>query len=112
MLRKLLDSQAHLFHKGGRLERFYETYEAVDTFLYTPGSVTPGSSHVRDSLDMKRLMSLVVASLVIAVSLSLGICVPPGAQNTVGKVPAMGPTIKDSVLNAEMSSWGVPRWSE
>jgi Na+-transporting NADH:ubiquinone oxidoreductase subunit B len=64
MLRKLLDSQAHLFHKGGKLERFYPMYEAVDTFLYTPGSVTPGSSHVRDSLDMKRLMSLVVVALI------------------------------------------------
>jgi Na+-transporting NADH:ubiquinone oxidoreductase subunit B len=64
MLRKLLDSQAHLFHKGGKLERFYPMYEATDTFLYTPGSVTPGSSHVRDSLDMKRLMSLVVVALI------------------------------------------------
>jgi Na+-transporting NADH:ubiquinone oxidoreductase subunit B len=64
MLRKLLDSQAHLFHKGGKLERFYPMYEAADTFLYTPGSVTPGSSHVRDSLDMKRLMSLVVVALI------------------------------------------------
>jgi Na+-transporting NADH:ubiquinone oxidoreductase subunit B len=63
MLRKLLDSQAHLFHKGGKLERFYPMYEAADTFLYTPGSVTPGSSHVRDGLDMKRLMSLVVVAL-------------------------------------------------
>jgi len=63
MLRRLLDSQAHLFHKGGKLERFYPMYEATDTFLYTPGSVTPGSSHVRDGLDMKRLMSLVVVAL-------------------------------------------------
>jgi Na+-transporting NADH:ubiquinone oxidoreductase subunit B len=63
MLRKLLDSQAHLFHKGGKLEQFYPLYEAADTFLYTPGSVTPGSAHVRDGLDMKRLMSLVVVAL-------------------------------------------------
>jgi Na+-transporting NADH:ubiquinone oxidoreductase subunit B len=63
MLRRFLDSQAHLFHKGGKLERFYPMYEATDTFLYTPGSVTPGSSHVRDGLDMKRLMSLVVVAL-------------------------------------------------
>lgn len=64
MLRKLLDSQAHLFHKGGKLERFYPMYEAADTFLYTPGTVTPGSSHVRDGLDMKRLMSIVVVALI------------------------------------------------
>jgi Na+-transporting NADH:ubiquinone oxidoreductase subunit B len=63
MLRRILDKQAHLFHKGGRLERFYPLYEAADTFLYTPGTVTPGASHVRDSLDMKRLMSIVVVAL-------------------------------------------------
>ncbi len=63
MLRRILDSQAHLFHKGGKLERFYPLYEAADTFLYTPGAVTPGAAHVRDSLDMKRLMSIVVVAL-------------------------------------------------
>src|SRR5690606_9633881 len=64
MLRRLLDSQAHLFHKGGKLERFYPLYEDVDTFLYTPDSVTSHASHVRDSLDMKRMMSIVVVALV------------------------------------------------
>ena len=64
MLRRLLDSQAHLFLKGGKLERFYPLYEAGDTFLYTPGSVTAHASHVRDSLDMKRMMSIVVVALV------------------------------------------------
>ncbi len=63
MLRRLLDSQAHLFHKGGRLERFYPLYEAADTFLYTPGMVTAGASHVRDGLDLKRMMSIVIVSL-------------------------------------------------
>jgi Na+-transporting NADH:ubiquinone oxidoreductase subunit B len=63
MLRRFLDSQAHLFHKGGKLERFYPLYEAADTFLYTPGSVTTHASHVRDGLDMKRLMSIVVVAL-------------------------------------------------
>lgn len=63
MLRRLLDSQAHLFHKGGRLERFYPMYEAADTFLYTPGTVTAGASHVRDGLDLKRMMSIVIVSL-------------------------------------------------
>jgi Na+-transporting NADH:ubiquinone oxidoreductase subunit B len=63
MLRRILDRQAPLFHKGGKLERFYPLYEAADTFLYTPGTVTPGASHVRDNLDMKRMMSMVVVAL-------------------------------------------------
>ncbi|MDP1571079.1 MAG: NADH:ubiquinone reductase (Na(+)-transporting) subunit B [Vicinamibacterales bacterium] len=64
MLRRTLDRYEHLFHKGGTLERLFPLYDAADTFLYTPKSVTPGPSHVRDGIDLKRLMSLVVVSLI------------------------------------------------
>ena len=40
MLRRTLDRYAHHFHKGGKLERFYPLYDAADTFLYTPATVT------------------------------------------------------------------------
>ncbi len=62
-LRDLLDRQAHHFEKGGRLERLYPLWEAQDTFLYTPGEVTREAPHVRDALDMKRLMVTVVIAL-------------------------------------------------
>lgn len=62
-LRALLDKQARLFEKGGKLERLYPLYEANDTFLFTPGHVTAGASHVRDGLDFKRLMMTVVVAL-------------------------------------------------
>lgn len=71
MLRKFLDSQEHLFHKGGKLERFYPMYEAVDTFLFTPPTVTPGAAHVRDGLDMKRLMSMVVVALIGTIAMAM-----------------------------------------
>ncbi len=64
MLRQTLDRVAPHFHKGGKLEQMYPLYDAIDTFLYTPDTVTPGASHVRDSIDLKRMMSLVVVSLV------------------------------------------------
>lgn len=64
LLRNLLDKQARLFAKGGPLERLYPFWEANDTFLYTPGTVTPGASHVRDALDLKRLMAMVVLALI------------------------------------------------
>ena len=63
ILRKLLDSQAHHFHKGGKLERFYAVYEMHDTILFTPGEVTNKDSHVRDGLDLKRMMLTVVIAL-------------------------------------------------
>jgi Na+-transporting NADH:ubiquinone oxidoreductase subunit B len=63
VLRNLLDKQEKLFTNGGPLERFYALFEAGDTFLYTPGHTTRTTAHVRDSLDMKRLMSIVVVAL-------------------------------------------------
>jgi Na+-transporting NADH:ubiquinone oxidoreductase subunit B len=63
VLRKLLDDKAPLFEKGGSLERFYPAYEAIDTFLYTPGQVTNKASFVRDGADLKRLMFTVVVAL-------------------------------------------------
>ncbi|MBV11127.1 NADH:ubiquinone reductase (Na(+)-transporting) subunit B [Rubinisphaera sp.] len=62
-LRQLLDKMHPLFTKGGKLEPFYPLYEAGDTFLYTPGEITHGPSHVRDALDLKRMMITVVAAL-------------------------------------------------
>ena len=62
-LRDKLDQLEPLFHKGGKLERLYPVYEAIDTFLYTPGEVTKGASHVRDGMDLKRMMIFVVIAL-------------------------------------------------
>ena len=55
-LRSWLDSIEHHFHKGGKYEKFYALYEAVDTGLYKPASVTKTTAHVRDGLDLKRMM--------------------------------------------------------
>lgn len=62
-LRELHDKYEPLFHKGGKLEKLYPMYEAHDTLLFTPGQVTRGPSHVRDALDLKRLMVTVVFAL-------------------------------------------------
>lgn len=55
-LRKMLDSMEPHFHKGGKYEKFYALYEAVDTVFYTPGYVTKSNAHVRDGIDLKRMM--------------------------------------------------------
>ncbi|RUO77126.1 NADH:ubiquinone reductase (Na(+)-transporting) subunit B [Idiomarina seosinensis] len=47
------------FEKGGKYEKWYPLYEAVATVLYTPGTVTKSSTHVRDRIDLKRIMILV-----------------------------------------------------
>jgi Na+-transporting NADH:ubiquinone oxidoreductase subunit B len=59
-LRSFLDRLEPLFTKGGRFEQLHALYEAVDTFFYSPGDLARGSPHVRDALDLKRVMILVV----------------------------------------------------
>ena len=55
-LRSFLDKIEHNFEKGGKHEKWYALYEAIDTFFYRPGSVTKTTAHVRDGLDLKRMM--------------------------------------------------------
>jgi len=55
-----------LFEKGGRLGWLHSTWDAFDTFLRVPSTVTSKGAHVRDSLDIKRVMILVVIALVPA----------------------------------------------
>lgn len=47
------------FEKGGKYEKWYALYEAAATIFYTPGKVNQGHTHVRDNLDLKRIMILV-----------------------------------------------------
>lgn len=47
------------FVKGGKHEKWYPFYEAVATILYTPGFTTKGTTHVRDQVNLKRIMILV-----------------------------------------------------
>lgn len=49
----------------------YPLYEALDTFLYTPGQVTSGPSHIRDGIDLKRMMSTVVVALLPCIVMAM-----------------------------------------
>lgn len=55
-MRKLLDRFESDFHPGGKWEKLYPLFEAIDTLLYKPKSTTKNSSHVRDNIDLKRVM--------------------------------------------------------
>ena len=55
-LRQILDKMEPHVTKGGKYEKWFALYEAADTFLYTPPSVTKNASHVRDGIDLKRIM--------------------------------------------------------
>jgi len=71
-LRNLLDKQEHLlFKKGAKLEKLFPLYEAGDTFFFTPGDVTKNASHVRDAVDLKRIMTVVVVALFPAIAMAM-----------------------------------------
>ncbi|RLQ23101.1 NADH:ubiquinone reductase (Na(+)-transporting) subunit B [Seongchinamella sediminis] len=55
-LRKFLDDIEHHFTEGGKLQSWYALYEAADTIFYSPSSVTRSTAHVRDGIDLKRIM--------------------------------------------------------
>lgn len=66
LLRKQVDKIKPHFQKGGRLEMLHSTFDAFETFLFVPDKVTDRGSHIRDSIDMKRTMILVVVAMVPA----------------------------------------------
>ena len=52
------------FEKGGKYEKYYALYEMVDTFLYHVNDKTKSAPHIRDHLDMKRMMTYVVLATI------------------------------------------------
>jgi len=63
-LRRYLDKVKPHFEKGGKLEKLHSTFEAFESFLFVPDKVTFKGSHIRDAVDMKRTMSVVVIALI------------------------------------------------
>jgi len=59
-LRSFLDRMEPLFVPGGRLERYHALFEMVDTLFYSPPDVARTSPHIRDAIDLKRVMIIVV----------------------------------------------------
>ena len=70
-LEDLLARAAPHFGPGGRLARFHAVFEATDTFIMTPPTVTRGASHVRDSIDLKRAMTIVVIAMLPCVFMAM-----------------------------------------
>ena len=63
-LRNFLDRVKPSFEKGGKFEKLHTTFEAFETFLFVPNKVTHSGSHIRDAIDMKRTMTVVIIALV------------------------------------------------
>lgn len=65
-LRNYVDKIKPQFEKGGKFEKLHSTFEAFETFLFVPDKVTFKGSHIRDTMDLKRTMIVVVLAVVPA----------------------------------------------
>ncbi len=64
-LRKTLDGVKPNFEKGGKWEKMYFAFEAIETFLFAPNTTTAAKGvQVRDAVDLKRLMMTVIIAMV------------------------------------------------
>ena len=74
LLRGIFDRAGTHFHKGGKFQKLYPVFEVVESFFFTSDEVTVGSCHIRDAIDLKRMMSVVLVALIP--------CVVMGMYNT------------------------------
>jgi len=63
-LRKFLDKQKPHFQPGGKFEKLESSFDAFESFLFVPDTVTQSGAHIRDAIDMKRTMSFVIIGVI------------------------------------------------
>lgn len=64
-LKKFIDNTLKPpFEEGGKLHKFWPVIDSLDTFAFVPGHVTKKGSHIRDGIDMKRTMFMVILALI------------------------------------------------
>ena len=68
---KLLDELKPHFDKGGKWEKYAALHEAIDTTLYSPATVTTGTVQVRDSINHKRVMSIIMLALLPCIMMAM-----------------------------------------
>jgi Na+-transporting NADH:ubiquinone oxidoreductase subunit B len=63
-IRNTFDKYKPLFDKGGKYEKYAPAFFGFDTFLFVPNHTTQQGSHIRDGVDLKRIMSTVILALI------------------------------------------------
>lgn len=66
VLRNYLDKIKPNFEKGGKYQKLQSTFDAFESFLFVPNKVTHKGAHIRDAMDMKRTMTVVVIAMLPA----------------------------------------------
>lgn len=63
-LKKMIYNLRPNFEEGGKMEKLHWVYEGMETFLFTPDNATKNGAHIRDAIDLKRTMFMVIMALV------------------------------------------------
>lgn len=95
-MRKILDNMEPHFHKGGKYESWYSLYEAVDTIFYKPADVTKTTSHVRDGIDLKRIM------------ITVWLCTFPAMFYGMYNVGLQANTVMSAMGMTSLGDWHAP----
>jgi Na+-transporting NADH:ubiquinone oxidoreductase subunit B len=66
LFRNILNTVKPHFLEGGKLEKMYPAYDAFETFLFVPDHTSKSGSHIRDAIDLKRTMIMVIIALLPA----------------------------------------------
>ena len=70
-IRRIFDLTRSIFEEDGRLHKLHPLFEAIESFFFWPDKTTDGSPHVRDSMDLKRMMGVVVVALLPCVVVAM-----------------------------------------
>ena len=70
-IRDFFDRIEPEFEKGGKWERYFPLYEMVESFIYTPKTVTTVAPHARSYVDMKRIITYVVLATIPCILIGL-----------------------------------------
>ena len=70
-LLNLVEKIKPTFSKGGKLGFLHSTFDAFETFLFVPNTVTKSGSHIRDCVDLKRVMTVVIVALLPALAFGI-----------------------------------------
>ncbi|MEM9128041.1 MAG: RnfABCDGE type electron transport complex subunit D, partial [Pseudomonadota bacterium] len=102
-LRSFFDRIEPNFVKGGKYEKFFPVYEMVESFIYTPKTVTTVAPHARSYVDMKRIMTYVVMATIP--------CILWGMYNTGyqanSAIAALGPDSATGWRIALLQTFGI-----
>lgn len=70
-LLNLVEKIKPTFSKGGKLGFLHSTFDAFETFLFVPNTVTKSGAHIRDCVDLKRVMTVVIVALMPALAFGI-----------------------------------------